>query len=156
VPYLNATINVKPEKQNRRLKPTGRAKPGETCRLTGTGPGLARQESACRVFGRVWNQTDRFFWSEPGPLMGYLDPLLTLPMLLEPELPILMNSVWISIQCRGVLMMGSLTFNSIVSPQWPPSVAPLCSFNGRFQVILRVCSTTICSQIDSMYIYRKT
>jgi len=78
VAYLNATINVKPETQNRRLEPTGIAKPGETRGLTGTGPGLARQESAGRVFGRFWNRTDPFLRSKPGPLAGYLDPLLTL------------------------------------------------------------------------------
>jgi len=78
VAYWNATINVKPETQNRRLEPTGLAKPGETRGLTGTGPGLARQESAGRVFGQFWNWTDPFLWSKPGPLAGYPDPLLTL------------------------------------------------------------------------------
>jgi len=78
VAYLNATINVKPETQNRRLEPTGLAKPGETRGLTGTGPGLAREESAGRVFGRFWNRTDPFLRSKPGPLAGYPDPLLTL------------------------------------------------------------------------------
>jgi hypothetical protein len=81
VAYLNATINVKPETQNWRLEPTGLAKPGETHRVMGTGPGLACQESAGRVFGRFWNRTDLFFWSKPGPLAGYLDPLLTLPII---------------------------------------------------------------------------
>ena len=42
------------------------------------GPGLARQESAGRDFGRVWNRTDPFLRSKPGPLAGYLDPLVTL------------------------------------------------------------------------------
>jgi len=69
---------MKPETQNRRLEPTGLAKRGETCGLTGTGPGLASQESADRVFGRLWTRTDRFLWSKPGPLPGYPDPLLTL------------------------------------------------------------------------------
>jgi len=78
VAYLNPTINVKPETQNRRLDPTGLAKPGETRGLTGKGPGLARQESAGRVFDRVWNRTDPFLRSKPGPLVGYADPLLTL------------------------------------------------------------------------------
>ena len=58
----------------------GLAKPGETRGLTGTGPGLARQESAGRVFGRFWNRTDPFLRSKPGPLAGYPDPLLTLPV----------------------------------------------------------------------------
>ena len=69
---------MKPKTQNRRLEPTGLAKPGETRGLTGTGLGLARQQSAGRVFGRVWKQTDLFLWSKPGPLAGYPDPLLTL------------------------------------------------------------------------------
>jgi len=56
----------------------GLAKPGETRGLTGTGPGLACQESAGRVFGRVWNRTDPFLRSKPGPRAGYPDPLLTL------------------------------------------------------------------------------
>jgi hypothetical protein len=77
VAYVNATINVNPETQNRRLEPTGLPKPGETRGLTGTGPGLARQESAGRVFGRFWNRTDLFLRSKPVPLAGYLDPLLT-------------------------------------------------------------------------------
>jgi len=56
----------------------GLGKPGETCGLMGMGPGLARQESAGRVSGRVWNRTDPFLRSKPGPLAGYPDPLLTL------------------------------------------------------------------------------
>jgi hypothetical protein len=78
VAYLNATINVKPEMQNRRLQPTGQAKPGETHGLTGTGPGWARQASAGRVFGRFWTQTNQFLRSIPGSLAGYPDPLLIL------------------------------------------------------------------------------
>jgi len=78
VAYLNATIHVKPETQNRRMEPTGVAKPGKTHELTCTGPGLTRQESVGRVFGRFSNRTDPFLRSKPGPLVGYLDPLLTL------------------------------------------------------------------------------
>jgi len=69
-----------PKMQNRRLDPTGLAKPGETHGLTGTGPGLDRQEAAGRVFGRFWNRNEPFFRSKPAPLAGYPDPLLTLPM----------------------------------------------------------------------------
>jgi len=68
VAYLNATINVKPKPQNRRLEPTGLAKPGETHGLTGKGPGLACQQSAGWVFGRFWNRTDPFLLSKPGPV----------------------------------------------------------------------------------------
>jgi len=78
VAYLNATINVKPEMQNRRLEPTGLAEPGETRGLTGTGLGPALQESAGRGFGRVWNRTDPFLRSKPRPVAGYPYPLLTL------------------------------------------------------------------------------
>jgi len=56
----------------------------------GTGLGLARPESAGRVFGWFWNRTDLFLRSKPGPLAGYLDPLLTLfiphPTLACPQL----------------------------------------------------------------------
>jgi hypothetical protein len=84
VAYLTAIINVKPETQNRRLELTGLAKPRETRWLTGKGPGLARQESVCRVFGRFWNRTDPFLRSKPGPLAGYPDLLLSLLQSLLP------------------------------------------------------------------------
>jgi len=71
---------MKPETQNQRLEPTDLAKPGETPGLMGTGPGVAHQESAGRVFGLFWNRTDPFLRSKPGPLAGYPDPLLTLQM----------------------------------------------------------------------------
>jgi len=67
-----------PETQNRRLEPTGQAKPSKTRGLTGTGPGLACQDAAGGVFGQFRNQTERFFLSKPGPLVGFPDPLLTL------------------------------------------------------------------------------
>jgi len=70
-------MNVKAETQNRRLEPTGLAKPGETCRLTGTGLGLACKESEAQVFGQVWNRTDTFLQSKPGLLAGHPDSLLT-------------------------------------------------------------------------------
>jgi len=53
-------------------------------------------------------------------------------------------------------MVGSLPSSSICSPQQPPSGASLSSLNGRVQVLLRLCSTTICGQIDRMYIYTET
>jgi len=64
--------------QKWRLEPTGRAKPSKTRRFVGTGPGSARQEAADFVSGRLRNWTDWFLQSKPGPLPGYLDPLLTL------------------------------------------------------------------------------
>jgi hypothetical protein len=42
------------------LEPTGLAKPGKPRGLSGTGPGLARQDAAGQVFGRVWNRTEPF------------------------------------------------------------------------------------------------
>ena len=69
---------MKPETQNRRLEPTGLAKPGEARGLMGTGQGLPRQECAGRVVRRFWNRTDPFLWSKPGLLAGFLDLLLTL------------------------------------------------------------------------------
>jgi hypothetical protein len=88
---LNAIINVKLKTQNRRLEPMGQADPGETHELTGTGPGLARQESAGQVPRRVWHQTDMFLRSKPRPLVGYPDPLLTLA-LPHPFLPVLLQT----------------------------------------------------------------
>ena len=71
-------MHVKADTQNQWLELMGLAKSGETRGLMGTGPGLARQESAGRVSGLVWNRTHLFFLSKPRPLAGYLDPLLTL------------------------------------------------------------------------------
>jgi len=70
----------KPETQNRRLEPTGLAKPCKSHRLTGVGPGLARQDTVGRVFEHFWNSTEPCLRSEPGPLSGHLDRLLTLPV----------------------------------------------------------------------------
>ena len=82
---MNVTINVKPKPQNQRFEPMGLAKPGETRGLTGIGPCLARQESSGRVFRLVWNRTHPFLQSKPGPLAGYPEPLLTLPMACSPH-----------------------------------------------------------------------
>jgi len=64
--------------QSCKLDPTGLARPGETGGLTGMGQGFNHQEAEGWVFGLFWNQTKPFFWSKPGPLASYLDPLLTL------------------------------------------------------------------------------
>jgi len=69
VAYLNATMNGNPQTQNQGLEPRGLAKPGETRGLMGMGPGLAHNELPGRVVGRVWNQTDRFLQSKPGPVV---------------------------------------------------------------------------------------
>jgi hypothetical protein len=46
--------------------------------LKGTGPGLAQQDAAGKVFEQFWNRTEQFFGSDLAPLVGYLDPLLSL------------------------------------------------------------------------------
>jgi len=81
-----------------------------------------------------------------------------IPTLLEPEPLFLMNSVGSRKWCGGVLMVGSLPSSFIVSVQWPPSGVSLSSLNGcvQVQVLLQLCSTTICGQIDRMYIYTET
>jgi len=43
-----------------------------------TSPDFDRQEAADRDFGRVWNDAELFFHSEPGLLVGYLVMLRTL------------------------------------------------------------------------------
>ena len=53
-------------------------------------------------------------------------------------------------------MLGYLPSSSIVSPQRPASGASPSSLNGRVQMLLRLCSTTICGQIDHMDIYTDT
>jgi len=55
-----------------------------------------------------------------------------------------------------VLNVGSLPSSSIISPQRPPSGVSLSSPNGRVQVLLRLCTTTICGQIDRVYVYTET
>jgi len=76
---------------------------------------------------------------------------------------------WILLECHEwsgrVLIVGSQPSSSIVSLQWPPSGASLCSpnghvplssLNGCVMVLLRLCLTTICGQITHMYIYTET
>jgi len=77
-------MNAKPETQNRISEQMGLANHGETHGLTRTGPALAHQGSATLVFGLVRYQTDRFLQSKPGPLAGYLDPLLSVFPSLHP------------------------------------------------------------------------
>jgi hypothetical protein len=55
--------------------------------------------------------------------------------------------------CGGMLMVGYRASSSIISPQWPPSGAYLSS---HVQKLVRLCSTTIGSQIDSFHIYQET
>lgn len=71
----------KPENQNRTLESTGLAKASKTYGLTGACPGLAHQVAACWVVRHFWKQTNPFLHSQPGWLVGYLDPLLILSQL---------------------------------------------------------------------------
>jgi len=70
----------KPETPNWRLDLTGPGKPSKTRGLSGTGHGLDRQAAAGWVFWRFWNRTEPCFWSKHGPLAGYPELLLTLPL----------------------------------------------------------------------------
>jgi len=72
--------------------------------------------------------------------------------------PIFISSV--STQLRGFSRPGS-----IISSHFLPRLLELepffltnsvCALNGRLEMLLRLCSTTICGQIDCMYIYRET
>jgi len=58
---------------------TRKAEPelGTTCGSKGTGLELAHLEPPGGVFGWDWNPTDPCLQSEPGPLAGYPDLLLT-------------------------------------------------------------------------------
>jgi len=53
-------------------------------------------------------------------------------------------------------LVGSLPSSSIVSPPQPPNGVHLRSLNPCVQELLRLCSRTICGEIDHMYIYRET
>jgi len=56
----------------------------------------------------------------------------------------------------GILMVRYLPSSSIALPKGHPSGASLSSLNGRVQVLLQLCLSTICGQIDRMYMYRET
>ena len=119
---------------------------------------ISYNENTHSIFPNFWSQSlcPRFHGSTQlrGPSTpGSIISSHPIPMLFQPELLFLMISIWMSRECGGVLMVGSLPSSSIVSPQRSPSGA---SLNGRVQVLLQLCSTTICDQIDCMYIYRKT
>jgi len=54
--------------QNQRLELTGLAKPGKSHGLTGTRLGLAGQKAGGQVSGVVWDRSDPFLGSKPGPI----------------------------------------------------------------------------------------
>jgi hypothetical protein len=53
-------------------------KPSKACRLPDTSIGLTHQETPVQIFGRVCNQSELFFLSEPALLAGYPYSLLLL------------------------------------------------------------------------------
>ena len=66
--------------------------------------------------------------------------------------------------CGSMQLRGSSTVGSIISSHLIPTLLspePLFLMNsiwmlhGRVQMLLHLCSITICSQIDRMYIYRE-
>ena len=131
VTYLHATINMKLQMQNRKLEPTGLAKPSETPRLMGTGPGLNCEESADWGFGWLWNQTDTFFRSKPGPLAGYPDPFLTL---------LTINNITQYWCMKGYYPMGfyhlpagiTLSYHGLATvgaPEWPSTSCQLMIYS---------------------------
>jgi len=80
-----------------------------------------------------------------------------IPMFLEPETLCLMNSVWMLRHMRRSVHGGLSAFQlyclTTTASKWCSSQS---SLNGHVQVLLRLCSSTICCQIDSRYIYRET
>jgi hypothetical protein len=145
----------------------GLAEPGETHELTSTGPGLAHQASAGQVPRWVRHQTDMFLPSKPRPLAGYPDPLLTLA-LPHPCLPVLIQTRAITgskciFELLDLSLQMHLQTHSIAASKYisqftrsrPPS-ASLSSLNQRLQVLLRLRSSTVCSQIGRIYIYRES
>jgi len=67
---------------------------------------------------------------------------------------------WILFGCRPrwgrVWMVGSLPSSSIISPQQPPSGVSLSSLNEHVLVLLQLYWSTICSQIECIYICWET
>jgi len=67
------TQNAEPE-----IGPDGSSQTRRNPRVDGYGSGFGPPRVSGSGFGRVWNRTDPFLQSKPGPLAGYPDPLLTL------------------------------------------------------------------------------
>jgi len=76
-----------------------------------------------------------------------------MPLLICPRLP------W-STQLHGSSTPGCIIYSHPIHMLLKPEPLFLWNsvwmLNGRVQVLLRLCSSTICSQIDRMYIYRET
>jgi hypothetical protein len=58
--YLNATRNRITQIPEPEIGTDGCSQTRKTCGLAGTGPSLASQDAAGRVFGQVWNRTEPF------------------------------------------------------------------------------------------------
>jgi len=81
-------------------------------------------------------------------------PTLLVPEpLCESEQLFLMNSVWMPREVRRSVDGGLSGFklHCFTSPASKCCISK-CSLNGRGLLLLRLCSSTICSQIDRMYI----
>jgi len=78
VGYLNVKMNRKTQNAEPEIGPDGSSQTRWERLVDRYRQGLDRQEASVRVFGRFSNRTEPFFSSNPGPLVGYLDPLLTL------------------------------------------------------------------------------
>lgn len=79
-----------PKTQSQRLERMRLAEPGKTHGLTGSGARYPWQDSVGWVFWQFGRQTECFLLSEPSPLAGYPDALLTLHLLL--------NEMWLPLQ----------------------------------------------------------
>jgi len=88
--------------QNWRLNPMGPAKPGETRRFTGTGPGLDIREAAGRVSAWFWTGTEQVLRYKPGLLAGYPDPLLT-PLSLDMKCNLRMDYM---VMCKAIMQVN--------------------------------------------------
>jgi hypothetical protein len=95
----------------------------------------------------------RFFWYLIDPhCHGVLYPLTRFVLFSNQQCDFSCIPFGYCERCGGVMMVGSLPSGSIISSQWLPS-GPYVSFlNGCVQVSLQFYSTTICGQVDHMYI----
>jgi len=85
--------------------------------------------------------------SHPIPTLLEPEPLF------EPEPLVLMNSIWMSREVRWSVHGGLSGFNLHHFTRTASKCCiSKCSLNGRGLVLLRLCSSTICGQIDHMYI----
>ena len=97
--------------------------------------------------------------STPGSIIcSHRIPTLLEPEpLVEPEQIFVMNSVWRSREVRRSVDGGRPGFMLHRFTRTASKCCiSKCSLHGCGLVLLRLCSSTICGQIDRMYIYRET